>query len=270
LNEPLVSVIVPIYNAELYLKETIESICNQTYKKLEILLINHHSINKDISIMNSFQELDTRIKIINLDINKGGPAYPRNIGIENSTGEYITFLDSDDVWYLDKIEKQIKFINANKIKFISSDCTLIDKNNNLLELSKKSTIFNKFISKKTICDLIKNNFIITSSVLIHKDLISKFSEEKNIIAVEDFDMWLKIFSKYESEYKYQDEQLLKYRIVEESASKRSNILNQELKSNIVLANFLLNNDKYIWCYFSRMFFHLFRKKLKIVLNNILD
>jgi len=268
LNKPLVSVIIPIYNAELYLRETLESVCNQTYKSLEILLINHHSTKKDISIISSFEDTDNRIKVINLDMNKGGPAYPRNIGIENSTGRYLSFLDADDVWSVDKIEKQIKFMNENNIRFTSSDCSLIDTDSKLLKLSKKSLIFNKFISKKTTCDLIKNNFVITSSVLIHKDLILKFNEDKNIIAVEDFDMWLKIFSKHESEYKYQDKQLLKYRVIEGSASNRSNILRQELKSNIILANFLLNNDKYIWCYFNRLFFHLFRKKLKIIINNM--
>ncbi len=267
IKESFISVITPMYNAENYILETINSVLSQTYQNWEMIIIDNCSTDNSVKIVENIH--DKRIQLIKLDYNSGGPARPRNVGIENSKGDYIAFLDADDVWNLSKLEKQIKFINKNKIKFTSFDCSLIDENSKLFELSKKSLIFNKIVSKKTLCDLIKNNFIITSSVLIDKDLILRFNENKNSIAVEDFDMWLNIFIKYEKDYKYQNEKLLQYRVLEKSASDRSNLLKQELKVNIVLANFLLDNDKYIWCYFNRIFFHLFRKQLKVFWNTLI-
>lgn len=265
-NNILVTVIIPLYNAEKYISETIKSVINQTYQNWEMIVVDDCSTDSSRDIVKNFEDQDSRIKLIQSTVNFGGPALPRNIGIENAKGTYIAFLDADDVWMPHKIEEQLNFVVTNNINFTSSYCYLIDDNNSLLHLSKKSSLYYKTISKKSIQDVIKNSFIITSSVFIEKELLVKFNEEKNFIAVEDFDMWLRVLANKKAKYKYQEQKLLKYRVLDNSASDRNNLLAQELKANIVLANFIFANPQYIWSYFYRLFFHLFRKKLKSMLS----
>lgn len=267
-NKPLVTIVIPLYNAEKYIGETIESVFNQSYQNWEIIVIDNCSTDNSKKIVKKFESKEQRLTLIELTYNSGGPARPRNIGIENTKGEYIAFLDADDVWLPKKLEKQIEFMKSENLNFSSCDCILIDENSSLYILNKISLFFNKMINKNNLCDLIKNNFILTSSVLIHKDLLLTFSEDTNLIAVEDFDLWLRIFTQHENLYKYQNEQLIKYRVLENSASKRSSFLSQELKANIVLSNFLLNNTQYIWCYYYRLFFHLFKNHMKILIKNL--
>ena len=269
INNALVSIISPMYNAEKYIAETIQSVLNQSYDNWEMIIVDNASTDKSASIVKKYMNINNKIKYIKLDLNSGGPAKPRNIGLENAKGEYVAFLDADDVWLSEKLESQFSFINKNKINFTSTYCSLIDGNSKDIKLSKKSYLYYKFISKKDIKDVIKNSFIITSSVLVSKAILLKFSEEKNFIAVEDFDMWLRVLHAKESKYKYQDEQLIKYRILETSASKRNDVFNQELKANIVLANFILNKPEYIWAYLNRIFFHLFRMRLKVTLSHFI-
>lgn len=102
----LVSVIVPLYNAEKYIEETMESILNQTYKNIEIVIVDDGSKDQSSSIVKNLKKkYPEQIKYI-LQENQG-VSVARNTGIENASGEYISFLDSDDLWHPTKIEKQI-------------------------------------------------------------------------------------------------------------------------------------------------------------------
>lgn len=107
--EPLVSIITPVYNAQDYLEETILSVLNQTYYNWELLLIDDCSIDNSYKIIEKYLKKDRRIKYLKNDKNSG-PAITRNKGIEEAKGEYIAFLDSDDLWYENKLEKQINFM----------------------------------------------------------------------------------------------------------------------------------------------------------------
>lgn len=264
-----VSIIIPVFNGKKFLDETILSVLNQTFRNFEVILIDHASTDSSLEIMKYHQKKDDRIKIIQLDINKGGPAYPRNEGIKASAGEYIAFLDADDVWLPEKLERQLEFIQKNRLNFSSCYCTLIDEQNQEVSLGWKSAFLYKILSKKTICDVIKYNFILTSSVIIAKEILLNFNENKNYIAVEDFDLWLRILVGQKVVYKYQDENLIQYRLVKNSISDRNNELRQELKANLVLATFLLDNEHYILCYFKRLFFYLFRKAVSLKIKKLL-
>lgn len=107
--EKLISIIVPIYNVEKYLEECLNSIINQTYKNLEIILINDGSIDRSREICEKFEKIDKRITLLN-SVNKGAGA-AKNIGLDKCSGEYITFVDSDD--YID--ENMIKVLYENMI-----------------------------------------------------------------------------------------------------------------------------------------------------------
>ena len=108
----LVSIVTPVYNSEKFIEETIKSVQDQTYKNWEWILVNDCSVDKSAEIIEQYIKNDSRIKLINLKENSGA-AIARNTGIEQSKGKYIAFLDSDDLWVKEKLEKQIKFSKEN-------------------------------------------------------------------------------------------------------------------------------------------------------------
>lgn len=139
MEKGLVSVIIPVYNSELYLSECINSVVKQTYKRLEIILINDGSIDKSFEIMKEFKKLDSRIKIINLT--NSGVSYARNIGFKESSGEFIYFMDADDILSENAICKSINYLN----KWSSDVCVFnyaylkeenVIKNNSSIEKSE--------------------------------------------------------------------------------------------------------------------------------------
>lgn len=124
----LVSIIMPAYNAEKYISESIESVLGQTYKNWELIIIDDCSKDGTINIIRQYQMLDNRIRVISLKCN-AGVANARNVGMELAQGRYIAFLDSDDLWLDIKLEEQIRFMKQNQIYFsFSKYCRFTDKN----------------------------------------------------------------------------------------------------------------------------------------------
>jgi len=171
--EPLISVIVPIYNAEKYLTECIESIRNQTYKNLQIILVNDGSTDMSLEICESFARIDSRILIINQK--NLGVSAARNRGIEAANGEYIGFVDSDD--YLDNqmYEKLLKTILVNNADI----CALM----NYTIKPVSAEVFNK--TKLNKCEALKELFLLrfpTSlwAYLYKKEIIKQFRLNENI------------------------------------------------------------------------------------------
>lgn len=101
-----VSIIIPIYNVEQYLAQCLDSVINQTYKNIEIICVNDCSLDNSFRILDEYSKNDKRIKIINRE-NNGGLSAARNTGLDNASGKYIYFLDSDDWIDLDYIEKML-------------------------------------------------------------------------------------------------------------------------------------------------------------------
>lgn len=156
-----VSIIIPTHNSSMFIKEAIESVINQTYKNLEIIIVDDHSTDDTLSMINSYK--DKRIKVFKLRNNKG-VSYARNKGIDEATGDYLCFLDSDDYWYLDKIEKQVKFIKENDYTFIYSS---------YLYLKNKHTHIAKVPSKITYKKALRNTTIFTSTVMFDLNKLDK-------------------------------------------------------------------------------------------------
>src|SRR5690625_4190600 len=109
MNEPLVSIITPVYNAERFLSETIKSVKEQTYKNWELLLVDDCSKDNSAKIIKEFNRTDDRIKYIKLEKNSGA-SISRNTGIKNAKGRFIAFVDSDDLWEPEKLEIQISYM----------------------------------------------------------------------------------------------------------------------------------------------------------------
>lgn len=153
-KEPLVSIITPCYNCEKYIKYTIESVLNQTYSNFEMIIVDDISTDDTLNIVKEYQKKDKRIKLITLD-KKGGASIARNTAIKEAKGKYIAFLDSDDLWYKEKLKKQIDFMEENNIDFSYTDYEYIDENNKKLYKKrvcpKKVTYFRMLLGDSIGC-----------------------------------------------------------------------------------------------------------------------
>ena len=202
-----VSVIVPIYNSRKYLKDCFNSIVNQTYKNLEIIAINDCSSDKSLKVVKKYK--DKRIKIINLK-NNNGVAFARNKGIEEATGDYICFIDSDDYWNLKKIEKQVKFMKDNDYTFIYSDYEYLKIN------GKRHRVYvPKSITYK---EALKNTTIFTSTVMFNMKYLKKEDIYMPLIKRgQDTACWWQVLKKGITAYGI-NEVLSIYRVGEKSIS----------------------------------------------------
>lgn len=120
----LVSIVMPTYNAAKYIKETIDSIIAQTYEKWELIVVDDCSTDNTVDMIHAYN--DDRINLVKLSRNQGA-AVARNTALENVTGEYIAFLDSDDLWDKDKLTKQLTFMKENDYVFTSTDYAEINE-----------------------------------------------------------------------------------------------------------------------------------------------
>lgn len=188
---PLVSIVIPTYNHAHYLEKCLDSIIKQTYRNWEAIIVNNYSEDNTVQVVNSF--LDSRIRMIYFR-NNGIIAASRNEGIRNSNGEFIAFLDSDDLWLEDKLEKQLAFFNTYPETFLLYSQFLVWKNGKVLKNKifpeirrmKAGKIFNSL--------LLSDNFIGCLTVMMRnrKEKVFLFDEDKKIIAIEDYDLWLRI------------------------------------------------------------------------------
>ncbi|WP_101773103.1 glycosyltransferase family 2 protein [Peptostreptococcus faecalis] len=204
----LVSVIVPVYNAEEYLAETLDSILGQTYENIEILCIDDMSTDRSRDMLKEYASKSSKVVPILLEKN-GGVSNARNIGIEKSRGRFIAFLDSDDVWLPEKIEKQINFMRENNYEFTFTSYQFIDSDSNLLNTvvkAKKELSYN---------DLLKHNAISCLTVVIDKKYVDNIHMPN--IHHEDYAAWLNILKKGHKAYGL-DEKLALYRKRQNSLS----------------------------------------------------
>ncbi len=204
----LVSIIMPSYNSEKYIAESIQSVIEQTYENWELLIVDDGSNDDSKQIIRKFMEHNKRIKLINLYRNYG-PAIARNIGISEAKGRYIAFLDSDDIWLSYKLEKQLKFMNKNKVALCYSSYYLINE---------KSKITGKFIIPKKKVDyfeLLKTCIIGNLTAIYDIKKVGKVFMEN--VGHEDYTLWLKILKKIDYAYGIK-EPLSKYRIIKNSIS----------------------------------------------------
>ena len=141
----LVSVIIPYYRKKQYISRALKSVTNQTYKKLEIIIIYDDSNKSDLKFIKYISSKDKRIKIY---VNKKnlGAGLSRNVGIKKSKGKYIAFLDADDLWYKNKIDHQIKYMIKKGISFSHTSYSIINKQNIIISkrYAKRFLEFQRF------------------------------------------------------------------------------------------------------------------------------
>lgn len=148
---PKVSVIIPVYNVEKYLRECLDSVVNQTLKDIEIICINDGSPDNSLAILEEYAKKDSRIRIINKK--NQGQSIARNIGINLAKGEYVVFIDPDDYFRLDALEKMYAKITETKVDIVISHCQAFADDKSCNKQQKKVANFNKFLTPKTIDSL---------------------------------------------------------------------------------------------------------------------
>lgn len=206
-----ISIITPNYNCEKFISQTIDSVLSQTYKNWELIIVDDFSTDISYEIACSYAKKDERIKVIRNEKNSGA-AFSRNVALDNATGEYIAFLDSDDLWNERKLEKQIEFMEKNNCDFCFSRYSLIDEYNNAL--NKTARIVNKL----TFYKLLHHDFIGCLTA------IYKFEKMKQIRSFlvknnNDYGLFLQIVKKSENAMGLQ-ENLAQYRIRKSGISRK--------------------------------------------------
>ena len=205
--ESKVSVIIPMHNSAKYIEECMESVLNQTYKNIEVIVVDDKSSDNSVSIIEEIN--DNRIKIIKLQENVGA-ATARNTGVDASTGDFLCFLDSDDYWALDKLEKQVEFMQRNNYVFIYSDYAYL-RDGKVQHIARVP----KSMDYKS---LLKNTAIFTSSVMFNMSYLQKQDiYMPNITRGQDMATWWQVLKKGYIAYAI-NEVLAYYRVGEKSLS----------------------------------------------------
>ena len=204
----LISVIIPYYKKKEYIISSINSVLNQTYKNLEIIIIYDDLNKEDLNLLKKIKKKDKRIKIY---INKKnlGAGRSRNKGIKLSKGIFVAFLDSDDLWKKNKLKKQIFFMKKNGINASHTSYTIINSNNKIIGSRNAKDMSYKLLLKS--CD------IGLSTVVLKKEIITSKIKFANIKTKEDYVLWLKITLNNNKIFALKDK-LTKWRKLENSLS----------------------------------------------------
>lgn len=205
---PIISIITPVYNAEAFIRDTITSVQNQTFRNYEHILVDDGSKDSSQEIILSFCSYDDRIKYYKNDYNLG-VAETRNKGLEVASGEYICFLDADDLWHPTKLQKQIDFIHGKNLELACSSYSKIDERGKV----KGSPII--VPSRVGYKDLLNSNSI-PCLTAIGKSSILKNTKFKKV-GHEDYLYWLEILGKGLTMYG-QEDPLAFYRVRNDSIS----------------------------------------------------
>lgn len=186
-----VSIIVPVYNAENFIEETIECVFNQTYSNFELILVDDCSTDKSAEIIKNIK--DKRVIYLKNEKNSGA-AISRNNGIKYATGDYICFIDADDIWSKEKLEKQIKFMKRKNCEFSFTGYEFADENGK--PNGKKVKIPNTITYKQAL----KNTTIFTSTVMFDMKKLTKEDIYMPNVKSEDTATWWKILKRIEKAY----------------------------------------------------------------------
>lgn len=207
--EELISIITPTYNCGKFISETIKSVQAQTYKKWEMIIVDDCSKDNTEEIVLEFIKNDKRIKYHKLK-NNSGAAVARTIAMDLAKGSYMAFLDSDDIWIEDKLEKQLKFMKENNYAFTCTSYEQIDESGNLL-----GRIINP-IKKCSYNRLLLDCPVGNSTVMYDVKKMGKF-KVPNIRKRNDDALWLQMLKKEKYIYGF-NPILMRYRIRKNSIS----------------------------------------------------
>lgn len=251
-----VSIIVPNYNCEKFIEETVNSVINQTYGNWELLIVDDCSTDNSVEIIRKFCALDERIKLFVNEKNSGAAA-SRNRAMREATGKWIAFLDSDDLWLPEKLERQLAFMTENGYKFSYTAYEHIDENSSPLNI--------KVVGPKKLTKRKMFRYCYPGCLTVMYD-----SSETGVVQIpdeiangeNDYAIWLKV-AKYYPCY-YLGEILSQYRVRGNSLSHKSK-KTKLMKNHYKLFRISENRSAIGACFcMTRNLFFGFWKKVKYV------
>lgn len=202
MQDTLVSVVIPVYNAEKFIEETISCVSNQTWQEWEILLIDDGSRDNSGVMLDKLAKTDERLRVFHLE--GGSAAKARNVGTKHARGRYLAFLDADDLWEKDKLEKELAFLKEKDAAFVFTGYEFAD------ETGKGTGKVVRVPKQLTYKEALKNTTIFTSTVLFDMKKTGRELLYMPQIKSEDTALWWKILRQGYTAYGL-DENLVKYR-----------------------------------------------------------
>jgi len=228
-----VSIIIPCYNAEKYIAETIQSVVNQTYTNWELIIINDGSTDSSLNIIKEFADRDSRISFI--DKKNSGVSDSRNKGIEKSNGDFIAFLDADDVWFENNLDIKINALLVNVYSdFVFSNMYNTDPNLNIISTAPKGTdidILEKFLFWKGNTEVIPGP---CSNLIIRRKCFDDYSIRFEIKLSNLADQFFCIMLSSKFKGKYLDTTLFNYRILPNSMSRSLELFDNDYRTMMLL------------------------------------
>jgi len=200
-----VSIVVPVYHAEKYIRETLDSVLAQTYSDWELLLVVDGREDPTIEVIEAYvqKKQETRIRLLIQEANKGA-ALARNRGVQEATGRYVAYLDADDLWKPGKLEKELAFMKEQAVAFVFTGYEFADEN--AVGLGKVVRVPQRLVYREAL----KNTTIFTSTVLFDTEKIGKELLEMPNVRSEDTALWWKLLRSGYDAYGL-DENLVYYR-----------------------------------------------------------
>jgi len=187
---PTISVIIPVYNGEITIQQTIESLINQTFIDFEIIVINDGSQDSTLDIISTIQ--DPRIKVFSYS--NAGLSASRNRGISLASGEFISFLDADDRWTPDKLQAQLEALQANLEAAVAYSWTdYVDENGQVLRSGTRISVSGNVYEKLLVRNFLENG----SNALIRRQAFTEVGNfDESLTAAEDWDMYVRLANRY--------------------------------------------------------------------------
>lgn len=235
----LVSVVTANYNGARFLSKTIQSVLNQTYPYFEFIIVDDGSTDDSIAIIKHWSELDSRVKPIYLAKNRGVGA-ARNVGIDLCVGEYVAFIDADDLWLPEKLEKQIELFKAHPHAglVVTAAATIDDEDREIPSRKSKKAVQDGPVN---VFDYVAGKFPVSINAMTKRACLDEVGHfNPNYLIGEDYELWMRICRHYE--YYHIEEPLHQYRLHSSNATRRSKLVNRECKVKI-LEDAILNNPE---------------------------
>lgn len=247
MNGPLVSVIMPAYNAERFIEKAIKSILDQTYRNFELIIVDDCSADRTMSVAGKFA--DPRIKIYHNDHNRG-IAYSRNLAIEMSNGKYIAIMDDDDISTVSRFQEQVQFLEQNEeIGIVGGRVQSIDQDDNVIDEQKTVLTNPLYIKVNFLFKCIFHN----SEIMFRKQIVDEFNihYRDNCYGMEDFCFWIECSKKVKMtnlnglmlKHRYHDATETA-RVKREEYSQRIKLYNELQRYSFTLSGFELSDEEF--------------------------
>jgi teichuronic acid biosynthesis glycosyltransferase TuaG len=223
MTKPFISIIMPAYNAERHIAESIRSVLDQTYSRWELIIVNDGSTDSTADVVREFLDLDSRIKYFYQENKKLSAA--RNTGITFASGDFIALLDSDDLWMREKLELQVKTLEETNADVVFSSGFMFDENDTANETVPYPSFEGEFTGAQMFKSMLVEfaNRIPVLSALARKSVVSDaglFDENPALhYGAEDYDLWLRL-AKHGAVFYGMSEKLVRYRVHANAMSRK--------------------------------------------------